>query len=104
MNRQEISDALFRSVEKWQRNASCTDIAEAQTGYLTCPLCALFYNRECKGCPVALHTGQPMCRGTTYLEAADAKDLVMAGLAPLSDFHSPARQYADLLERLWRAS
>lgn len=104
MNRHVISDALFQSVEKWQRNASCTRIEETKTGWMTCPLCAIFYERECKGCPVAQHTGQVLCRGTTYLEAADAKDLVIAGLAPLSDFHAPAKQYADLLERLWRAS
>lgn len=104
MTRHDISNALFRSVEKWQRNATCTRIEEAQTGWMTCPLCAIFYERECVGCPVMAHTGQAMCRGTTYLEAADAKGLVQVGLAPLSDFHTPAKQYADLLERLWRAS
>lgn len=104
MNRHVISDALYRSTEKWRRNASCRRIEEAQTGYLTCPLCAIFYDRDCNGCPVMLDTGQAMCRGTSYLEAAEAKDLVRAGVAPLSDFHAPAKEYADLLERLWRAS
>ena len=104
MTRHEISEALFRSAEKWQRNASCRWIEEAQTGYMTCPLCAIFYDRNCSGCPIMLDTGQAMCRGTTYLEAAEAKDLVREGLAPLSSFHAPAKQYADLLERLWRMS
>lgn len=103
-DRGTITDALYRSVEKWRANASCRDIEETRTGYLTCPLCALFYDKGCKGCPVSQHTGQMMCRGTTYLEAADAKDLVRAGLAPLSAFQAPAKEYAKLLERLWRAS
>jgi uncharacterized protein YbaR (Trm112 family) len=104
MTHHDVTEALYRSVEKWQRNASCRRIEEAQTGYLTCPLCALFYDRDCEGCPVMLDTGQALCRGTSYLEAAEAKDLVKSGHWPLSAFHVPAKEYADLLERLWRAS
>lgn len=104
MDRRTISEALYESVQKWEHNASCTDIETTKTGYLTCPLCALFYEKECSGCPIRLHTGQVLCRGTTYLEAHDAKDLVRAGLAPISSFHAPAKEYARLLDRLWRAS
>ena len=95
---------MYDAIQKWDRNASCQDAAEAKTGYLTCPLCNLYYDRGCKGCPVASETGQPLCRGTSYLEAAAAKDMVVQGLAPIASFQKPAREYADLLRVIWRKS
>jgi hypothetical protein len=99
----ETSRALFASWEKWQCNASCLDVADAKTGQEACPLCNLSLARGCSGCPVARETGEAMCRGTSYGQAFDAKKRVLAGLAPIEAFHGPAQEYADLLERLWRA-
>ncbi len=95
------SEALYQSIIKWQDNAGCTDIEKALTGQLTCPLCEVFYARECVGCPVAEETGQVMCKGTTYSEAHRARKAVRDG-APMSTFTEPAKRYLELLEMLWR--
>lgn len=94
--------ALYEAREKWLHNADCVDIKEAKVGYLTCPLCDLFYGKDCVGCPIMNFTGEPLCRGTTYLEAWKAKEAVVRGEAPISTFHRPAKEYADLLDKLWR--
>ena len=97
-----VGEALFDAREKWLQNASCVDIKEAKVGYLTCPLCDLFYGNDCVGCPIMNFTGQPLCGGTTYLEAWGAARTVKRGEAPIAAFHRPAKAYADLLDKLWR--
>jgi hypothetical protein len=98
----EAVEPLYQSMLKWQTNATCKDIAQAQTGQLTCPLCDVFYAQACVGCPVAEETGQTLCHGTTYSAAHRARRAVLDGLAPMSDFTAPAKQYAALLEKIWR--
>lgn len=98
----EALEPLYQSIKKWQDNVRCTDIDKALTGQLTCPLCEVFYHRDCAGCPVAEETGQVMCRGTTYSEAHRAKDAIAEGLAPMSTFTEPAKKYLEFLEMLWR--
>lgn len=95
------TEAHYQSILKWQENARCTDIEKAQTGQLTCPLCDMFYDQQCVGCPVAEETGQVMCKGTTYSEAHRARKAVREG-APMSTFTEPAKAYLEFLEMLWR--
>lgn len=41
-------------------------------GPTSCPLCALYWDDDCKSCPIALYTGQKRCRGTPYKLAEEA--------------------------------
>jgi|JI10StandDraft_1071094.scaffolds.fasta_scaffold233918_4 hypothetical protein len=65
--------ALEASIEKWKRNS----IAEAPEKYLTgfrdCPLCDLFWDADCIGCPVFKRTGETGCYGTPYTTAEKAR-------------------------------
>ena len=101
-DKQTVDDALYRSIEKWQRNAFCTDIEETLTGQGHCPLCALFLGSDCKGCPVAMETGQILCRGTSYNRAYDVKIEVREGKALIGEFSRHAQNYTDFLDRIWR--
>lgn len=73
MNKKTLK-ALNESIAKWERNAK----AETPANYLTtpadCPLCELFfgYPKYCEGCPVAECTGEAVCDGSPYDDAAKA--------------------------------
>ena len=41
-------------------------------GNENCPLCHLFLEACCDGCPVSQRTGKPYCAGSPYLEWVDA--------------------------------
>lgn len=62
--------ALKRSVEKWERYASAKDLTAVKIGSDSCPLCVLFIDRACTGCPVRRKTGKAICNGSPYEEAA----------------------------------
>jgi hypothetical protein len=59
--------ALKRSIKKWKRNAAGKP---AKTGCADCPLCVLFWEDNCRGCPVYKHTGRIDCRETPYVQEA----------------------------------
>jgi len=61
-----VEEALALGVEKWA--AIARGERRVSVGPDDCSLCGLFYYQvnTCKGCPVALATGQPRCRGTPY--------------------------------------
>lgn len=66
-------EALKASIAKWERNA----VAETPDNYLItptdCPLCGLFFDEDCRGCPVAAKVRTPGCARTPYETAADTK-------------------------------
>ncbi len=55
--------ALEESIEHWQRLA---DGCEEEIGCRSCPLCKLFIQDNCNGCPVAEKTGVKYCYGSPY--------------------------------------
>jgi len=63
----EIREALEGSVQKWQNILDGTGIDE---GIENCPLCVMFFDQTCVGCPVRERTAQPYCQGTPYIDFA----------------------------------
>ena len=64
MNKKTLK-ATKGSAKKW------VDIAEGKgvdRGQMNCPLCGLFFNGYCRGCPVMDKTGSDCCRHTPYTE------------------------------------
>lgn len=53
--------ALKGSIEKWEKIVAGTGLDK---GPDNCPLCQLFYQDDCRGCPVYDFTGQIWCRGS----------------------------------------
>jgi len=64
--------ALKASIEKWEKNATFTDIDTIKTNAGDCPLCYLFnyyIKQNCYGCPVSEKTGSRFCINTPYSKA-----------------------------------
>ena len=62
--RKETLKALQGSIAKWQR---IVDRATAlEYGKDNCPLCTIFFHKECEHCPVYESTGEGGCSGTPY--------------------------------------
>ena len=55
--------ALGGAISKWKNIVAGKD---TDRGVTNCPLCELFYDHLCKGCPVSAETGQTACQGTPY--------------------------------------
>lgn len=69
----ETVNALNGSIKKWERVLSeGTD----GTNWMDCPLCLLFWEKNCNGCPVRDRTGRPICQGSPFEQYADARDAV----------------------------
>lgn len=62
--------ALKQSIEKWERNAIAETPDDYTKGVSSCPLCQLFWERDCVGCPVMDRTGNEFCIGSPYDEEA----------------------------------
>ena len=68
MNR-ETRKALLESIFiKWENILSCK---EDENGDEDCPLCKMFFNDNCEGCPVKETTGLVSCDDTPYNEWDD---------------------------------
>jgi hypothetical protein len=61
--------ALKRSIEKWKGNAAGKHV---KTRSDDCPLCGLFIDNDCNGCPVMVQTGKEFCCDTPYFAATSA--------------------------------
>jgi hypothetical protein len=59
----ETLAALKGSIAKWEAIVDGTGVDD---GPDNCPLCEIFYAKECIGCPVALKSGYPGCSNTPY--------------------------------------
>lgn len=66
MKKQTLA-ALKKSIKKWKKVA---DGALEEQGWTNCPLCLLFYNEDCMGCPVQERTNRTACNSTPYVEWA----------------------------------
>lgn len=59
----QIAEALAGSVRKWERIAADEG---ADEGAANCPLCKLFDDYRCTGCPVKVRSGWAGCQGTPW--------------------------------------
>lgn len=57
--------ALLGSIDKWTRIVAGTS---TDHGSRDCPLCALFIDSDCVGCPVAARTGHDSCHHSPYYD------------------------------------
>jgi hypothetical protein len=83
-------EALRGSIAKWERIVARE---KEDCGKLDCPLCDLFWEQGCQGCPVAIKTGQDACRGSPY-----ERDWTRAGGGPGIRALSPNLKKAALKE------
>lgn len=95
-------EALEASIAKWRVNA-VSHPADVKTGVDFCPLCDLYYQHNCRGCPVRERTGALFCQQTPYSWAAllctyDDKDLYTP--AKVAEFHEAAWEEVAFLESL----
>lgn len=68
---QQVRDALRGSQEKWRNIAK----GEGRDGGVdNCPLCALFFDADCIGCPVAEYSKRKGCIATPYVPWSDLCD------------------------------
>lgn len=65
-------EGLHGSIAKWKRV-----VAEGIDGTLwkDCPLCLMFWDAGCHGCPVMRATGMNTCRGSPFEAYDRARDL-----------------------------
>lgn len=63
MSDDEERAALLGSIAKWEAIEAGTGV---DLGIANCPLCAMYYSRECDGCPVSEKTGLRNCSATPY--------------------------------------
>ena len=62
MNKQTLT-ALRGSIRKWEKIVAGTG---RDDGMNDCPLCAIFWEKFCKGCPVSKAAKNTGCEGTPY--------------------------------------
>ena len=63
------------SIEHWYRISACKTLeALDKEGYYceSCALCKEYIDLLCKGCPIALKTGQSACYGSPWYNAAES--------------------------------
>jgi hypothetical protein len=67
-----VAEALERSIDSWERICKSWFPLRKKLGSSECPLCIIFIDEDCRGCPVKQKTGKPLCNGTPYIEVATA--------------------------------
>lgn len=93
--------ALRQSIEKWERNAVAETPEDFTKGFGSCPLCQLFWESDCVGCPVRDRTGYWCCLGSPYDEEAHEDWLSAPSDTALRDeAHAAARAEVEFLRSL----
>lgn len=64
--------ALRASIKHWRENVNAEKPEDVKLGVDYCPLCSVFYNEGCRGCPVSNKTERGYCGGSPYEDAANA--------------------------------
>jgi len=93
-------EALQASIEKWERNAVAETPDEYRTGSDNCPLCNLFIEDRCAGCPVKARSGSGYCLRTPYMVAHDAKIFWHTGTGTARQARKAARAEVAFLKSL----
>ena len=74
----ETKQAIRDAVEHW-KDIVTRRIKNSNPN--NCPLCRLFFDGECEGCPVSQFTGEAYCEETPYWEWANAGESETRGAA-----------------------
>lgn len=65
----ETLKALQESIAHWERLSTGNTKQGEGIGYNHCALCELFWDNNCKDCPIYEHTKFMSCARTPYVEA-----------------------------------
>lgn len=68
---QKTLDALDKSIQHWQNYADGKGEKECYPVVSNCALCAIFYDADCRGCPIKETTGVFRCANSPYREAIE---------------------------------
>ena len=96
-------NALVSSISYWEEIVACK---KASTGRDGCPLCLIFMETNCQGCPIYISTGKVSCSDTPYNEfykyAKKTPYFGVAGKVAVSDYESKklAVKMLDYLKKL----
>lgn len=94
------AEALRASIEAWEKKLEEVDPNNVLTSPDVCPLCRLYYDDGCHGCPVRNKTRLSLCRGTPYLEAYDALEEWLEDSTKRPEFLLAALAEIDFLKSL----
>lgn len=105
--------ALLASIRKWEANAQVTSISDAKIFASSCPLCSLFIDLDCVGCPVYETTGREQCEDTPWKQAMEIWSRWVQAMEirsrhrvestpsmSLASFHTAAKHEVAFLESL----
>jgi len=92
--------ALKASIRKWERNAKVKYPDKYLVDSDDCPLCGLFFDLDCEGCPVMQRTGRRGCGDTPYIEASRARVDWEWDYGPMEAAHDAARKEVAFLKSL----
>lgn len=97
-----VRAALQASISHWEKNMQAMEPQKANTSRGGCALCGLFWEDDCKGCPVLTATGHTRCRAAPYAEADAALDYWYEMPTPenRAAFHDVARAMHEFLVTL----
>jgi hypothetical protein len=64
-------EALEASIQHWRENLAAERPEDASDAKDDCALCGKYWESNCDGCPVSMKTGESICIGSPYIEAAN---------------------------------
>ena len=66
------AEALEAAIRHHKMNLAAKTFDGVEIGSEDCPLCALFVDDKCEGCPVKEKTGKALCDGSPFPELSHA--------------------------------
>lgn len=93
-------EALKASIAKWERNARARKPHNYLLQVSDCPLCGLFFNKACVGCPVSAQTGVDCCDNSPYRPAVEAHYRWEMGTGSVNAARAAARDEVAFLKSL----
>lgn len=70
-NLDPTSEGLEGSIKKWEGIVADTEV---DLGAQNCPLCQVFIDKVCQGCPVQERTNETFCFSTPYVHYRDLSE------------------------------
>lgn len=98
--RQEVSEALEKSIQHWKTEARRGKPDNVSIWESDCALCDLFLADGCLGCPVYRRTGKGSCEGSPWIRAYAELDAWKAGEDNGAGFRAAAKEEIAFLESL----
>lgn len=92
--------ALMASIEKWERNAVAKTFDDVLIGPNHCPLCKIYLDDDCAGCPIYAKSGVRYCSNTPYYDceqAYESWEISKTSKGSRKQFQTDARAEVDFL-------